>query len=482
ARGKWSAVVAPEWCRWIPHITPTTIARPQPCTWHFGYLPIHSMVRALFIAAHVDRFAGPVLAALTVLLVGATARRLWPTKPYRMWIAMAVLATSTQFLVMSMTMYSMPTHLLFASIWLWLYVDDRRWSIILLPVIGVLAMGVHSPIPHGLLIPLFWLRYVRQRRFGTAAYVAVVYAMGATFWYGQLVGLHASTATLGTQAAATASTAVSLFHLPSLLDMYTNAMNAALVATWNTPVAVICAFAAGIAWHRLNTFERDAALTLLFILVARAFSNGLQGEGWGYRFIYSGLGVFALLAASGAELLASVLGARRAGMLLVTSLAASVVIQLPMRGVQVEGIIRPYYRAYDLLSHQHARIVVFPSADFMWARQLLRNDPFLDQRPVIMSMHLPNDQPFPAACRQKGIANAAPTSATLDAVQLERACAKIRANIAAHEEPFADLMRLYPNDVRVVTRAELMAVGLPRQIVTAVRVDLDQPTGTGTPP
>ncbi len=97
-------------------------------------------------------------------------------------------------------------------------------------------------------------------------------------------------------------------------------------------------------------------------------------------------------------------------------------------------------------------------------------------------MYLANDQPFPAACRQAGIANAAPTPATLDVVQLERACAKIRANIAAHEQPFADLMRLYPNDVRVMTRAELMAVGLPRQIVTAVRVDLDEPAGTATPP
>jgi hypothetical protein len=272
-----------------------------------------------------------------------------------------------------------------------------------------------------------------------------------------------------------------MFHLPSLLNMYTNAMNVALITSWNTPVAVICAFAAGIAWHRLDTFERDAALTLLFILVARAFSNSLQGEGWGYRFIYSGLGVFALLAAGGAELLASVFGARRAGALLVASLAASLVIQLPMRGVQVEGVIRPYYRAYDLLSHQRARIVVFPSADFMWARQLLRNDPFLAKAPVIMSMHLPGDQPLPTACVHADVSDAAPTLETIDAMQLAQACAKVRANIAAHEQPYADLMRLYPNDVHVVTRAELMAVGLPRQLVNAVRVDLDEPGGATTP-
>jgi len=485
ARGRWSATVSPEWCRWIPYLTPTTIARPQACTWHLGFLPIHSMIRALFIDAHLDRFAGPVIAATTILLVGATARRLWPDKPHRTWIAMGVLATSTQFLVMSMTMYSMPTHLLFASVWLWLYVVDSHWSVALLPIVGVLAMGVHSPIPHGLLVPVFWLRYVRQKRYGTALYLAAVYAVGIVFWYVQLQSLSASLATLGTEATAAATTTVSMFHLPSLLNFYTNAMNVALVATWNTPVAFLCAFAAALAWHRLDTFERDAALTLLFIVIARAFSNSLQGEGWGYRFIYSGLGLFALLAAAGADVVASAVGARRAGILLAASLVVSTVIELPMRGAQVNWIIRPYYQAYDLLSHQTADIVVFPSSEVMWGRQLLRNDPFLEHRPLIMSMHLPSDRSMPAACESPAApagagsgGEASPmTVAGARAIELRNVCATLRAKYDSVERPFNDLMRTYPGRVRVVSRGELLALGLQPFVFQQARIQLDSAGG-----
>jgi hypothetical protein len=476
AHGKWNAVVSPEWCRWIPYLTPTTIARPQPCTWHLGFLPIHSMVRALFIDAHLDRFAGPVTAAVTVLLVGATARRLWPDKPYRMWIAMGILATSTQFLVMSMTMYSMPTHLLFASVWLWLYVVDARWSVLLLPIVGVLALGVHSPIPHGLLVPVFWLRYVRRKRYGAALYIALVYAVGMVFWYTQLQSLSATVATFGTDAVATASTTVGLFHLPSMLTLYTNAMNVALIATWNSPVAMLCAFAAGVAWHRLDTFGRDAALTLVFVVVARVFSNSLQGEGWGYRFIYSGLGLFALLAAAGADVLAQAAGARRARILLAASLAVSVIIELPMRGAQVNWIVRPYYDAYNLLSHQSAEIVVFPSSELMWGRQLLRNDPFLVRRPLIMSMHLPSDRSMPAACESSGVAHVEGSPMTVAgarAIELRNVCTTLRAKYDSLERPFNDLMRAYPGRVRVVSRGELLALGLRPFVFQQAHIQLD---------
>ncbi|HEY4217812.1 MAG TPA: hypothetical protein VGM67_11790 [Gemmatimonadaceae bacterium] len=489
AHGKWSTTVPAEWCRWIPYITPTSIAQPQACTWHLSYLPIHSMLRALFIDAHLDWFSGPVTAAVTVLLVGATARRLWPDEPRRMWIAMAVLATSTQFLVMSMTMYSMPTHLLVASVWLWLYVVDRRWSIALLPIVGVIAMGVHSPIPHALLVPIFWLRYVRQKRYGPALYLAVVYAAGIVFWYIQIQSLRTSPGAIATApttaatAAIGAAGAVTMFHLPSMLNLYTSAMNIALIATWNTPVAVICAFVAGIAWHRLGTFERDAALTLLFVLVARAFSNSLQGEGWGYRFIYAGLGIFALLASAGTDVLVRVIGSRRTTMLLASSLTASVLVELPLRGVQVEWIIHPYYEAYNFLSHQSAEIVVFRSSEFMWGRQLLRNDPFLVKRPIIMSMNVPSERSMPADCESSGVDDAANavggtiTVARAQAIEVQSFCTGLRAMYDSAEVPFDRLMREYPGRVRVVSRNELLALGLLPFVPKDAHVLINPPVG-----
>lgn len=481
ARGQWSAIVAPEWCRWIGYLTPTSIAQSQPCTWHLSYLPIHSMVRALFIAIHADRFAGPVMAAITVLLVGATARRVWPDRPRRAWIAMAVLATSTQFLLMSMTMYAMPTHLLFASVWLWLYVVDRPWSIVLLPIVGFIALGVHSPIPHGLLVPVFWFRYVRQRRFGAAAYIAAVYAVALVFWWVQLEGLAVAGSTVTANTVATASTAVSMFHVPSILNLYTSAMNMSLLASWNTPLALICAVAAGVAWHQLETFERDAALTLLFVIVARVLSNSLQGEGWGYRFIYAALGIFALVAARGVDVLAGVLGARRTNGLLVASFAASVVVQLPMRGIQAEWIIRPYYEAYNLLSHQTAKIVVFRSADFLWARQLLRNDPFLEKKPLLMSMYIPSESVIPAACTQPDAPTEGVTIAAAREIRRRAVCARLRAKLDSAERPFRELMQTYPGQVRVVSREELVATGLVPFVPPPLRLQSDSGPSSGNP-
>ena len=480
ARGKWNAVVSPEWCRWIEYLTPNTIVQPKACTWHVGFLPVHSMVRAMFIAARADRLAGPVMSALSVVLAGAIARRLWPDRPHRMWIAMAVLATSTQFLVMSMTMYAMPTHLLFAMLWLWLYVVDRRWSLVLLPLVGVVALGVHSPIPHGLLVPVFWLRYVRQRRYGAASYVAAVYAVGIVYWHAQL-GMAGAAASVATQSSAAATTVVSMFHLPSPLSLYTSAMNAALIATWNSPVLVVCALAAGLAWHRLDTFSRDAVLTLLCMMLGRVFSNTLQGEGWGYRFIYAGLGLFALVAACGCDVLARVLGDRTARRLVAASLIVSVAVELPLRGVQVAAFIGPYYRANELLSHQTAKIVVFPAAEFLWARQLVRNDPFLQKMPVLMSMHLPGEQVMPHICTQPLEVGAAagPTVATSQALRRERFCAGIQATLAAQARPFIELERAFPGEIRAVTSAELAAVGLPRQPFGGLRLDAAALGGVG---
>ena len=48
--------------------------------------------------------------------------------------------------------------------------------------VGVIALGVHSPIPHALFIPPFLLRYLRNKRFALLAYVGAVYAFGLLYW------------------------------------------------------------------------------------------------------------------------------------------------------------------------------------------------------------------------------------------------------------------------------------------------------------
>jgi hypothetical protein len=384
AHGKRLAIVPPDWCRWIDAITPTSVAA-SGCTWQLSYSAVNSLVRAGFLALGIDRFAGPVLAVISIFLLAAICRRAWPNRPQRMWLAVVMLAASTQFLFMSMTAYAMPTHLVFALLWLWLYVTDRWWTILLLPLVSLIALAVHSPIPHGLLIPPFLLRYVWQRRFWTAGYIFAVYGIALAY-----LARHVPIATTGLTAslaspAATWAVIRGLVHFPSALQQTATPMHIALMATWNAPVALIAILCAFLGWRRLDTFSRDLALSFALVMVARAFMNP-QGEGWGYRFAYAALGNFAILAALGTEIIATSLGNRRTVLVTIGAVAIALFVQVPLRAVQVERIVGPYARTQAWLALVPAKIVIVPTDRVMWGRQLIRNDPFFQKGPVIVNL------------------------------------------------------------------------------------------------
>jgi hypothetical protein len=302
-----------------------------------------------------------------------------------MWIAVGVLAASTQFLFMSMTAYAMPLHLVFALLWIWLYVIDRWWTILLLPVVSLLALAVHSPIPHGLLIPPFLLRYLWQRRFLVAGYVFAVYGVALAY-----LTRHVPMATTGLSAslaspAATWALIRGLVHLPGPLQQTATPMDVTLMATWNVPIALVAVLCAYLSWRRLDTFSRDLAWGFALVMIARAFMNP-QGEGWGYRYAYAALGNFAILTALGTEAIAEAIGSRRAIQVLVGSVAIALVVQLPMRVVQVQRIVGPYARAQAWLTGLPAKVVVLPTDRVMWGRQMIRNDPFFRSGPVTVSL------------------------------------------------------------------------------------------------
>jgi hypothetical protein len=386
AHGRAAAVVTPAWCRFLPALTPTTIVESSPCTLTLGFPPLHSLYRSAFVVLHADFLAGPVTLALTIAFVAATARRLWPGKPHRTLVTILVLATSTQMLFTSMTMYSMPTHLLMSAMWLWLFVVGTPWAIVLLPVVGFVAFGVHSPIPHGLWVIPFILRFAWRRQWLAFVYLAVGYAVNAAFWTHRL-GFGGVTGSALASASATTSAVRSLFGIPDTIDQLTTAMHIALVGTWNSPIVLLCLMVALLSWRRLDTMSRDLVLSIGLIVLARAFQRTAQGEGWGYRYVYDALTNIALLTAVGLDFIAEAIGKRRATLLATTSVAASVLLQIPLRMVGVRSIVAPYARTYDWMSHLPAQVVVFNGDDVMWARQMLRNDPFLRARPVLMEVH-----------------------------------------------------------------------------------------------
>jgi len=386
SHGVGSAVVAPPWCEWIHPLSPLSIVA-DGCRWQLGYFPVNALIRGGFMALHLSAWAHPVMAALSVLLVMDASRRAWPGDPHRAVLAGLFLATSTQFLMMSMSSFSMPAHLLASAAWLWLYVRPERWALVALPLLGVIALGVHSPYPHVLFAAPLVLRYLSERRFKAFAYVTLVYVAGSIAW---VTWLSAHThpgagATVAASAQAIGGTAQGTLLRPAGEPIFA-ALSMVILGTWNVPIALICVLASLLMWNRLDTMTRWIAASLVFTLLARAVFFNTYGVGWGHRYAHAVLANFAIVAAAGAGFLMEAIGRTRGFRVMAAALLVAVLIQLPIRGVQTARIIRPYERASRYLESLPADVAVVQFESLQWGRQLLRNDPFLRNSPKLMSL------------------------------------------------------------------------------------------------
>ena len=133
---------------------------PATHSWNATYLPVYAALRAVFQSVNLQSLLNPFLAAITILALYACARNIWPESKTHAVIAIALLASSSQFLIMSMTAYAMPAHLALNTIWLWLYSQSDRRAFYLAPFVGALAIGLHQPIVHALFVLPFLARLV----------------------------------------------------------------------------------------------------------------------------------------------------------------------------------------------------------------------------------------------------------------------------------------------------------------------------------
>ena len=85
----------------------------QPTAWVSSYLPMNAAIRAAVGTVATPALTGPLLAALSLPLLWGSARRLWPDDREAAVVAVALLATSGQFLFTGMTAFAMPAHLFF---------------------------------------------------------------------------------------------------------------------------------------------------------------------------------------------------------------------------------------------------------------------------------------------------------------------------------------------------------------------------------
>ncbi|MDQ3949737.1 MAG: hypothetical protein M3282_05275 [Gemmatimonadota bacterium] len=397
ASGRLQATVPTEWRELAPWMTPVFVNyKPVSGVWVSSYLPGYAAIRAIFALAGAESLTNPALAALTVALLVAVARRMWAgDRAVRgATLALLFLVLSAQFLVTSMSAYSMTAHLCLNLLWLWLYLRNDKVALAAAPWVGVLALGLHNPIPHALFVAPFLVRLLRERRFAWVAYSGVVYLAGAIGWYqwlefvqtdvsgaGAVIGAGVVGDGLGGGVAHT-------FALPGLFRWFVQGMSLSLLFSWQTPAVALFLPIAFIGWRRLSPTERDLAAGLIGTWLFHAFFNADQGHGWGYRYMHAVLGNVVLLAASGAEEVWR--GGREAlvGRLVVASALLTVALQWPVRAVQTERFVRPYAAALEHVATRPAEVVTVDPWSAWYARDFVRNDPFLAATPKVVGLRL----------------------------------------------------------------------------------------------
>jgi hypothetical protein len=270
----------------------------------------------------------------------------------------------------------MPAHLAFNTVWLWLYSRPDRRRFYLAPLVGVLAIGLHQPIVHALFVAPFLGRLVLQRKWRAVSVFAFIYLLGCAGWYAWRMRF----------SPASSGAAASFLRLWNPKMLVIQPMDLLLLVAWSalaTPLLALLGFG---RIFRERAIIQDAAISCLLTFGFYYFFYLDQGHGWGYRYFHGTLSCLVLVAVAGWEVLAEKSGRGIARVFLWVSVAASLLIALPLRCYQAETLIRPFARAAEAVHSMKAEVVGIDPHLAWYSADLIRNDPFLENRPVIAAL------------------------------------------------------------------------------------------------
>lgn len=377
--GRLSAPLPPPWAAFVPAVVPTFISFDVVSgTWASTYLPVFAFLRAAALAARAEGLLNPFFTALAIPLFWVVCRRLWPEERDCAWVGAILLATSPQVLVNAMTGYAMSVHLTANVLWLLLWLSPGRGPSLLLPVVGGLALGLHNPFPHALFVTPFLLASLRRWGIRRLAYNTVVYGLFSAGWWVWLRAFHPQ--------ATSSAGPLAIFSMPGPGQFLLQGMNLALVASWQSPVSVVLVAAALASRPRLEGPVRLAAIGFLLSFGFYMLFPLSQGHGWGYRYVHGALAGWILLAVAGYRVARDVLGRQATSRLVTGGTAAVLAVLLPIRLLQVRDFASPFAAGFQLMSSIRSEVVVVDEAAGWYAWDLIRNDPFLRSRPVVLSL------------------------------------------------------------------------------------------------
>jgi hypothetical protein len=349
-------------------------------SWISKYLPIYALMHAPFAALGAGVLLNPILSAVGILLMAGVARRLWPENAGAPWLAAVLMASSSQFLITGMSFFSMPAHLCFNLVWLLLYLRDRPTDRLVLPWVGVLALGLHTPFVHALFVLPFLLRIVRDRPWRTTAYVGVVYLIGCAGWFAWTI----MSRPVAANYQALSSGIDFNFAWPDVNQLRWQFFSLIELFDWQNLALGMLAVVAFRRWAAFSPVLRDLAWGIVLPFVFNCFVAFDQGVGWGYRYCHGVLGNMVLLALAGGWQIREQYGQEFLQRLIAAAILLAVAVLLPIRAWQVESFVRPFARATAYIKQRPEDIVLVDRESVWHGWDLIRNDPFLATRPWVM--------------------------------------------------------------------------------------------------
>ena len=383
------------WRPYVPALQPIFMLPLPNDVWASSYLPVNAALRALGRLAHAEALVNPLLSAFSVVAV-------WGVGPSSAraalagLIAAALLGTSPQLIVMSMTASAMPAHLALNLAWLWLFLSGKRLGHAGAIGVGFLATGIHQLIFHPAFVAPFVLQLWVRRRW---AYREPLHPRlrrdlplldrgSGPGGVGERVQPLQSHATGGGYLIDRIAAVLSYVDWRNLGVF---AENIVRFATWQNMLVAPLALLGAIASIRTKGYIRPLALGVCLTLAVVFVATPSQTHGWGYRYLHGLLGSTALAAAWGwAQLTDTLTPERKAGAAGALTLACivSLLVLTPLRAWQAWDYVRPYATAYAAVQSANADVVVVNNIGSVLFDQgtLVRNDPFLANRPKVMEL------------------------------------------------------------------------------------------------
>lgn len=379
--GRWQvASTLPEWARVIePALRPIWIRYdPDTHAWMMLYLPTFSMLRVPFYWLGAESLTSPFMAALSVWMTWVIARKLWPEDVTARAVAVLALATGAQFLMTSMTPYSMAAHLALNLLWLALYTRNSLLGWFFLPWVGAVALGLHNPVTHALFVFPFCLRILLEQPIRVTIYVGLVYLLACFYWYEALNAIPSSQS-----GAANTDVFGSRINWPEVASIFGRILNLCYLFSWQNPLVPVAMLLVLSHWSRLPPFGRDLFYSLALSFGFYFFFAAVGGHGWGSRYTHAALGNMALLAGMLYALKGPSVPVPPWKWVRVATLF-SLIVLFPLRAWMAWDFSRPYAAAYEYMQSLSADFVVLETEGAYYSQDLVRNRAFLEDRPLIL--------------------------------------------------------------------------------------------------